>query len=72
MSVAIRKVQAAQDTAMRAAVEAAAAPTKDGSTGSAVTRDRLIETIGKNVMAWTKWNVLDDSKPKFNQSLRRL
>ena len=70
MSVARQALQEAQDTSMRAAVDAAAAPAKDGSNGSAAARDLLIETIGRNVMAWTRWNVLDESEPKFNQPRR--
>ena len=60
MSVASR---AAEATSIQATVDVAAAPGRDGSgaaSASLVARDQLIETIGKNVMAWTKWNVPDD------------
>ena len=54
--------QAARFSSMRAAVDLAVAPGRDGPASASVdTRELLKETIRRNVMAWTKWTVLGDA-----------
>jgi len=59
MGMASGAVQATISASTETTAGGAAAPGEKAVDDSNVARDQLIETIGKNVMAWAKWEGID-------------